>query len=50
MLVGVLLYSICKIKHMVKDFVFLTTRQDLMTFMVLCFITFSVNWVFVIPT
>ena len=50
MLVMVLLYSIYKIKLMVKDFMFLTTRQDLMTFMVLCFITFSVNWVFIIPT
>ena len=49
-LVGVLLFSIYKIKQMVRDYVFLNTRKDLMTFMILCFITFSVNWIFIIPT
>ena len=49
MLVGVLIYSMRKIRQMVSHYLFLSTRSDLTTFMVLCFITFAINWTFIIP-
>ena len=48
-LVGVLIYSICKIKLMVRHYDLFSTRNGLMCFMILCFISYALNWIFILP-
>ena len=48
-LVSILIFSICRIKQLVRRYDLFQARDNLMAFMMLCFITFALNWLFILP-
>ena len=48
-LVGILIFAICRIKSMVNDVNIFRTKNSFICFMLLCFISFVLNWLFIFP-
>ena len=48
-LVCILIFSICKIKWMIRKNDLSSARNDLIGFIILCFVCYALNWAFILP-